>query len=207
MATSRITATKMPAAGKKKEPVAELSEEDASKKAEIDLLVERCQDADHGVQTQALTQLRNELASSTSSMYELPICNNVCPAHTHFRTSVPKALKFLRPHYEVLKALYSTMKASSNKTLLADIVSVLAMSMAPVDSRESLSFKLKGNRDDLESWGIILPSMLARVCSMLTAAQVTAMYALWGGNWAKNGWLALRHSLLKLPMTCSILFT
>ena len=70
---------------------------------------------------------------------------------------MPKALKFLRPHYEVLKALYSTMRTSSNKTLLADIVSVLAMSMAPADSRESLAFKLKGNRSDLESWGNALP--------------------------------------------------
>ena len=67
MATSSV-AIKTPVAGKKKEPVDELSEEDAAKKAEIDLLVERCQDADHGIQTQALTQLRNELASSTSSM-------------------------------------------------------------------------------------------------------------------------------------------
>lgn len=68
MATTSVTAIKTPVAGKKKEPVDELSEEDAAKKAEIDLLVERCQDADHGIQTQALTQLRNELASSTSSM-------------------------------------------------------------------------------------------------------------------------------------------
>lgn len=65
-------AAKAPAAGKKKEPKAELSEEDASKKAEIDLLVERCQDVDQGIQTQALTQLRTELASSTSSMYVVP---------------------------------------------------------------------------------------------------------------------------------------
>ena len=45
------------------------------------------------------------------------------------------------------------MRTSSNKSLLADIVSVLAMSMAAADSRESLAFKLKGNRSDLESWG------------------------------------------------------
>jgi hypothetical protein len=72
MATSSVTAIKSPFAGKKKEPVSELSEEDAAKKAEIDLLVERCQDADHAIQTLALTQLRNELASSTSSMYLPP---------------------------------------------------------------------------------------------------------------------------------------
>jgi hypothetical protein len=71
MATSSVAVNKAPAAGKKKEPVAELSEEDAAKKAEIDMLVERCQDADQGIQTQALTQLRTELASSTSSMYVL----------------------------------------------------------------------------------------------------------------------------------------
>ncbi len=73
MATSSVAANKAPAAGKKKEPATELSEEDAAKKAEIDLLVERCQDADQTIQTQALTQLRTELASSTSSMYMLPL--------------------------------------------------------------------------------------------------------------------------------------
>jgi hypothetical protein len=92
MATSSLAANKAPAAGKKKEPVAELSEEDAAKKAEIDLLVERCQDADRGVQTQALSQLRTELASSTSSMYvplilSLEFPNNVFIGHQSLKPS------------------------------------------------------------------------------------------------------------------------
>jgi hypothetical protein len=68
MASSNVSASNAPSAAKKKDLIAELSEEDASKKAEIDLLVERCQDAEQGIQAQALTQLRTELASSTSSM-------------------------------------------------------------------------------------------------------------------------------------------
>ncbi|HLD77579.1 MAG TPA: hypothetical protein VJB16_00985, partial [archaeon] len=37
--------------------------------------------------------------------------------------------------------------------LLADILAVLAMTMAPEGSRESLRFKLAGSRDDVGDWG------------------------------------------------------
>ena len=54
----------------------------------------------------------NEVRMSTSSM-----------------TSVPKPLKFLRPHYATLKATYETAPIGEAKTLLADVLSLLAMTM------------------------------------------------------------------------------
>ena len=60
---------------------------------------------------QALVQLRNAIRTSTSSM-----------------TSVPKPLKFLRPHYAHLKQTFAKWADSSDiKWDLADILSVLAM--------------------------------------------------------------------------------
>jgi 26S proteasome regulatory subunit N1 len=52
-------------------------------------------------------------------------------------TSVPKPLKFLRPHYDTLMKVYDGMAegasglAGDNRKVLADIMSVLAMTMAP----------------------------------------------------------------------------
>lgn len=51
---------------------------------------------------------RQEIRTSTSSM-----------------TSVPKPLKFLRPHYGTLKAFYETMPESDLKVLFGLFVSVL----------------------------------------------------------------------------------
>jgi len=76
----------------------ELSEEDAALKEQLELLVERVQDADAGVQKLALDTIRSEIRSATSSM-----------------TSVPKPLKFLRPHYGTLKDFFATMSAGDNK--------------------------------------------------------------------------------------------
>lgn len=69
---------------------------------------------------QALVQLRNHIKTSTSSM-----------------TSVPKPLKFLRPHYATLKATYAAWPDSSeNKWELADILSVLAMTQPQARAAE-----------------------------------------------------------------------
>ena len=45
-------------------------------------------------------------------------------------TSVPKPLKFLRPHWEPLEVFYKKMMDDKNKNVLADILSCLAMTMA-----------------------------------------------------------------------------
>ncbi|ERN17002.1 hypothetical protein AMTR_s00057p00213330 [Amborella trichopoda] len=90
----------------------DLSDEDLALKQQLELYVERVQDSDPGVQKLALESMRQEIRTSTSSM-----------------TSVPKPLKFLRPHYGTLKAYYETMADSDLKKYLADILSVLALTM------------------------------------------------------------------------------
>uniref|UniRef100_A0A0D3A3S5 26S proteasome non-ATPase regulatory subunit 2 homolog n=1 Tax=Brassica oleracea var. oleracea TaxID=109376 RepID=A0A0D3A3S5_BRAOL len=80
--------------------------------------------------------MRQEIRASTSSM-----------------TSVPKPLKFLRPHYGTLKELHKNMADSDLKKLLADILSVLALTMSAEGERESLGYRLTGSGGDIGSWG------------------------------------------------------
>ncbi|KAK3184073.1 hypothetical protein Dsin_031359 [Dipteronia sinensis] len=114
----------------------DLSEEDLALKQQLELYVERVQDTDPGLQKAALESMRQEIRTSTSSM-----------------TSVPKPLKFLRPHYGTLKAYYETMGELDLKKYLADILSVLALTMSAEGERESLKFRLLGSEGDIGSWG------------------------------------------------------
>ncbi|CAM6095742.1 unnamed protein product [Calypogeia fissa] len=114
----------------------DLSEEDLALKEQLELYVERAQDSDPGVQKLALESMRQEIRTATSSM-----------------TSVPKPLKFLRPHYKTLKAHYEIMTNTELKTFLADIISVLALTMSEESERESLKFRLLGSVGDIGSWG------------------------------------------------------
>ncbi|KAK9922601.1 hypothetical protein M0R45_031060 [Rubus argutus] len=114
----------------------DLSDEDLALKQQLELYVERVQDSDPGLQRVALESMRQEIRTSTSSM-----------------TSVPKPLKYLRPHYGTLKAYYETMSDSDLKKYLADILSVLALTMSAEGERESLKFRLLGSDGDIGSWG------------------------------------------------------
>lgn len=114
----------------------DLSEEDLALKQQLELYVERVQESDPGLQKVALESMRQEIRTSTSSM-----------------TSVPKPLKFLRPHYGTLKAHYETMETSDVKKLSADILSVLALTMSAEGERESLKYRLLGSEGDIGSWG------------------------------------------------------
>lgn len=67
-------------------------------------------------------------------------------------TSVPKPLKFLNSHYEGLKEHYEKI-AAQNMVALADVLSVLAMTSSPEGSRETLKYKLLGDRNDVSVWG------------------------------------------------------
>ncbi|KZT70492.1 26S proteasome regulatory complex, non-ATPase subcomplex, Rpn1 subunit [Daedalea quercina L-15889] len=73
----------------------------------------------------ALETLRTLIRTSTSSM-----------------TSVPKPLKFLHPHYPELQSLYETWAPSENKSLFADILSVLAMTYSDTEPRGTLRYRL-----------------------------------------------------------------
>ncbi|EFN53700.1 hypothetical protein CHLNCDRAFT_25435, partial [Chlorella variabilis] len=115
----------------------ELSEDDKKLKEDLQLMVTRVADADAGVQKLAIESLGTEIRTATSSM-----------------TSVPKPLKFLRPHYDKLKAqVDATPKGAPNRQELADVVSVLAMTSAEEGSRETLKYKLEGVVGDVSKWG------------------------------------------------------
>ncbi|EDR09498.1 uncharacterized protein LACBIDRAFT_178729 [Laccaria bicolor S238N-H82] len=73
----------------------------------------------------ALETLRTLIRTSTSSM-----------------TSVPKPLKFLRPHYPDLQVLYESWQPSEDKSLFADILSVLAMTYSDTQPRGTLRYRL-----------------------------------------------------------------
>lgn len=119
------------------DPDADLSEEDRALKEKLQLMVERAQDPDEGVQKLSLETIRSEIRSATSSM-----------------TSVPKPLKFLRPHFAPLKKYYAKDIAEGpNKVFLADILSVLAMTLGNDEHCESMRFKLRGSEDPPHLWG------------------------------------------------------
>lgn len=119
-----------------KEKQEELSEEDRQKKEELELLVQRAQDSDQGVAKMAMEAMVKELKESTSSM-----------------TSVPKPLKFLRPHYSTLTEHYAKMPASDLKRFFADVLSILSTTMQKEGSRQALKYRLEGTKEGLTSWG------------------------------------------------------
>ncbi|KAI0264754.1 26S proteasome regulatory complex non-ATPase subcomplex Rpn1 subunit [Gloeopeniophorella convolvens] len=103
----------------------ELSEEDLQLRGELEMLVERLKEPDTTLYRPALETLRTLIRTSTSSM-----------------TSVPKPLKFLRPHYPDLQNLYELWSPSEDKSLFADILSVLAMTYSDTEPRGTLRYRL-----------------------------------------------------------------
>eukprot|EP00298_Acanthocystis_sp_HF-20_P013231 c20264_g1_i1.p1 GENE.c20264_g1_i1~~c20264_g1_i1.p1 ORF type:complete len:881 (-),score=326.51 c20264_g1_i1:17-2659(-) len=116
----------------KKEP--ELTAEDLKLKEEIELLATRATDEIEEIQTQALNTLGNYIKEAVGTM-----------------SSIPKPLKFLRPHFQTLKEKYETIE-NKNKQKLADILSILAMTLGEADACESLHYRLKGTKD-ISVWG------------------------------------------------------
>ncbi|KAK0435961.1 hypothetical protein EV421DRAFT_1908244 [Armillaria borealis] len=104
----------------KEEEGEELSEEDIQLRTELEMLVERLKESNTDRYRPALETLRTLIRTSTSSM-----------------TSVPKPLKFLRPHYPELQKLYETWPASEDKTLCLFLplrYCLLSASLRPADS-------------------------------------------------------------------------
>ncbi|CAB1450698.1 unnamed protein product [Pleuronectes platessa] len=84
--------------GKEKKEEQELSEEDKQLQEDLEMMVERLSEENTELHRPALEELRRLIRSSTTSM-----------------TSVPKPLKFLRPHYGKLKEIYERMASGENK--------------------------------------------------------------------------------------------
>jgi 26S proteasome regulatory subunit N1 len=68
-------------------------------------------------------------------------------------TSIPKPLKFLKPHYSTIKSLYSDLPSSIFKTRLANFISVLATTMGSAEGRETYNFLLEGDVSAAVNWG------------------------------------------------------
>ena len=89
-------------------------------------------------------------------------------------TSVPKPLKFLRPHYDTLKQIHEKIVDQTTKVRLAivlnssffscciimfcilkkfcaDVISVLGMTMS--EGRDCLKYRLLGSHEEIGSWG------------------------------------------------------
>ncbi|KAL3451954.1 armadillo-type protein [Aspergillus insuetus] len=114
----------------------ELSEEDQQLKSELEMLVERLKEPDTSLYGPALDAIKNFIKTSTSSM-----------------TAVPKPLKFLRPHYDDLAALYDKWSDGTVKDSLADMLSVLGMTYGDEEKFETLKYRLLTKSEDLGSWG------------------------------------------------------
>lgn len=81
-----------------------------------------------------LQQLAKHIKASTTSM-----------------TSVPKPLKFMRPHYGTMTAIYTKLTNDEVKKACADIISVLAMTMG--EKRECLKYRLASDINNIGEWG------------------------------------------------------
>lgn len=134
----------------KEEPDADLSEEDLALKTTLEGLVEQVVSKDEVAKRAALESMRTEIRSATSSM-----------------TSVPKPLKFLRPHYDRLKDAYVATVHPSNARQLADVISILASTCAKEGEREVLKYRLLGSEEDIGTWG---HEYLRNLTAELTAA-------------------------------------
>ncbi|CAG9855292.1 unnamed protein product [Phyllotreta striolata] len=112
----------------------ELSDEDKQLQEELNLCVEKLQENDSKLYMPALQALGNHIRASTTSM-----------------TSVPKPLKFMKPHYDTMKTIFEKITEAPVKCLCADIISVLAMTMG--EGRDCLKYRLLSDLDKIGEWG------------------------------------------------------
>jgi 26S proteasome regulatory subunit N1 len=115
-----------------------MSDEDRQLKDDLSMLVQRLSEPDHQLYLPSLESLRTQIRSATTSM-----------------TSVPKPLKFLREHYDTLRSLYEKMPSDETKRFIADIISILSMTMSTekYGSGECLKYRLLGSREEIGTWG------------------------------------------------------
>lgn len=145
----------------------ELSEEDLALKEALELMVTRVSDPEPGVVKLALEGLRKEIRTATRRAGRPTAGRFLAWPREHWpsltraslrcssMTSVPKPLKFLRPHYAGLTEAYEKCTHQENKKLLADILSLLAMTRqhVPGEVPESLKYRLLGSSEEIGTWG------------------------------------------------------
>lgn len=128
--------------GEKEEPKAgaseELTDEDKQLRDDLEMLVERLKEDDKSLYKPSLDAIKDYIKTSTSSM-----------------TAVPKPLKFLRPHFDELAALYEKWSEGADRDSLADTLSVLGMTYGDEENLQTLKWRLKSkaSEEELGSWG------------------------------------------------------
>jgi len=128
----------------------DMSEEDRLLQDELNMLVERLTESNQKLYPAALESLRTQIRASTTSM-----------------TSVPKPLKFLRPHYDTIKGVHEKIKDPETKRFCADIISVMGMTMS--EGRDSLHSDFKDQKRRLVHGDM-------------------NMSDIWQAKWPKSGW-------------------
>lgn len=150
----------------------ELSEEDAALKSELEMLVERLRVRARGRSSKPFTSADDMTAQEPKTELYRPALESLrslIRTSTSSMVSVPKPLKFLRPHYAELQRIHESWPESStaaesgtregqspasDKALFADILSVLAMTYADTGNRDTLRYRLKGgSKEDPGLWG------------------------------------------------------
>eukprot|EP00331_Platyophrya_macrostoma_P004406 CAMPEP_0176425046 /NCGR_PEP_ID=MMETSP0127-20121128/11180_1 /TAXON_ID=938130 /ORGANISM="Platyophrya macrostoma, Strain WH" /LENGTH=873 /DNA_ID=CAMNT_0017806181 /DNA_START=32 /DNA_END=2653 /DNA_ORIENTATION=+ len=122
--------------GKNKKLEEDLSEEDKKLKEDLALLVERLTDPEAQIAKNSLELLKTEVKASTSSI-----------------TSVPKSLRFLKPHYNQIKEIYEKTGPGDFKKSFAEFLSVLSITMGDVESHQPLKYFLEGTQANYLDWG------------------------------------------------------
>ncbi|XP_014228098.1 26S proteasome non-ATPase regulatory subunit 2 [Trichogramma pretiosum] len=118
----------------KDEDKSDLSDEDRLLQEELNQHVEQLQADNASLYFNALDALASQIRSSTTSM-----------------TSVPKPLKFMRPHYDTMKQILDKLTEMKCKELCCDIISVLAMTMG--ENKECLKYRLMSSAKNIGEWG------------------------------------------------------
>ncbi|CRK88092.1 CLUMA_CG001877, isoform A [Clunio marinus] len=126
---------------KVEEKTTELSDEDEQLQSELNMLVERLNEEKIELYLPALETMAQLIRASTTSM-----------------TSVPKPLKFMRPHYDTMKEIHKKMQTSNQDKavlkLCAEIISVLAMTMGT--GKDCLVYRLLCDekvKSSIGDWG------------------------------------------------------
>ncbi|PVV00234.1 hypothetical protein BB559_000008 [Furculomyces boomerangus] len=116
----------------------EVSEEDQKIIDELEMLVERLSEPDKKLYKPTLELLRSMIRSSSGTM-----------------TSVPKPLKYLKPHYNTLETIYSQWPIDEEKNMLADILSLLGMAYDTEGKRDCLKYCIEAGikEENIVEWG------------------------------------------------------
>jgi 26S proteasome regulatory subunit N1 len=123
---------------KKKQAVEDLSPEDQLLKEKIESLVEK------------ICNLENDKQVTIDSLKELTI---EVRKSTRLRTAIPKAMKFLKEHYNSLEEAFDTLNPSPRKQNFADFLSLICNSLKEKYDNDCLRYLQQGtmqmNLEDL----------------------------------------------------------